>query len=78
MRKPSYATCEHKDTDHPAHSRSLINGSVVRCLGSIIPLVSTSEIIKPLPSFCDCVDSFVSTLVANPEYRFFRDEAETL
>ena len=30
--------------DQPAHSRSLISAFVVRCLDSIIPLVSISEI----------------------------------
>ena len=44
MRKPVYAMCEHKGADQPAHSRSLISTFVVRCLDSIIPLVSISEI----------------------------------
>ena len=38
----SYAN--NKDADHPAHPRSLISACVVRCLDSIILLVSTSEI----------------------------------
>ena len=38
----SYAN--NKGPDHPAHSRSLISACVVRCLDSIIPLVSISEI----------------------------------
>ena len=33
-----------KGADQPAHSRSLISAFVVRCLDSIIPLVSISEI----------------------------------
>ena len=38
----SYAN--KKGADQPAHSRSLISAFVVRCLDSIIPLVSISEI----------------------------------
>ena len=34
----------NKGADQPAHPRSLINAFVLRCLGSIIPLVSISEI----------------------------------
>ena len=33
----------NKDTDQPAHPRSLISAFVVRCLDSIIPLVSISK-----------------------------------
>ena len=32
------------DPDQPAHSRSLISTFVVRCLDSVIPLVSISKI----------------------------------
>ena len=38
----SYAN--NKGADQPAHPRSLISAFVVRCLDSIIPLVSNSEI----------------------------------
>ena len=38
----SYAN--NKGADQPAHPRSLISAVVVRCLDSIIPLVSISEI----------------------------------
>ena len=34
----------NKGADQPAHPRSLISAFVVRCLDSIIPLVSISEI----------------------------------
>ena len=34
----------NKGTDQPAHPRSLISTFVVRCLDSLIPLVSISEI----------------------------------
>ena len=47
MRKPFYARCEQQRprlADQPAHPRSLISTFVVRCLDSIMPLVSISEI----------------------------------
>ena len=34
----------NKSADQPAHPRSLISTCVTRCLGSIIPLVSISEL----------------------------------
>ena len=37
----------NKSADHPAHSRSLISAFVVRCLDSIISLVSIYEISSP-------------------------------
>ena len=40
----SYAN--NKGADQPAHSRSLISAFVVRCLDSIISLVSISEILR--------------------------------
>ena len=45
MRKPMpYAN--NKGADQPAHPCSLISAFVVRCLDSIIPLVSISEILS--------------------------------
>ena len=37
-------TANNKGANQPAHPRSLVSVFVVRCLDSIIPLVSTSEI----------------------------------
>ena len=34
----------NKDADQPAHPRSLISAFVIRCLDSMIPLVSMSKI----------------------------------
>ena len=34
----------NKDADQPAHQRSLISAFVVRCLDSILPLLSISEL----------------------------------
>ena len=64
----------NKGTDQPAHPRSLISAFVVHCLDSIIPLVSISSF-KPLAGLCSCAGRFGSTLVANDEDRFSRDEA---
>ena len=45
MRKPVLPYANNKgEADQPAHLYSLISTFVVRCLGSIISLVSTSEI----------------------------------
>ena len=44
MRKPVLPYANNKGADQPAHPRSLISAFVVRCLDSIIPLVSISEI----------------------------------
>ena len=44
MRKPVYAICEQQGADQPAHPRSLISAFVVRCIDSIVSLVSISEI----------------------------------
>ena len=41
---PVYAICENKGADLPAHPHSLISIFVVRCLDSIIPLVSIDAI----------------------------------
>ena len=44
MRNPVLSYANNKGADQPARSRSLISTFVVRCLDSIIPLVSMSEI----------------------------------
>ena len=44
MRKLFKPYANNKGADQPAHPRSLISTFVVRCLDSIIPLVSISEI----------------------------------
>ena len=63
----------NKGADQAAHPRSLISGFIVHCLDSIIPLV-----FKPRPSFWSWATRFESYLVANPEDRFSRDEAQLL
>ena len=44
MRKPVMPYANNKGADQPAHPRSLISAVVVRCLDSILPQVSKSEI----------------------------------
>ena len=44
MRKPILPYADNKGADQPAHLHSLNSAFVVRCLDSIIPLVSKSEI----------------------------------
>ena len=44
MTKPVMPYANNKGTDQPAHPRSLISVFVIRCLDSIIPLVSIYEI----------------------------------
>ena len=43
-RKPVLPYANNKGADQPAHPRSLISAFVIRCLDSIIPLVSISKI----------------------------------
>ena len=40
----SYAICEHKGADQPAHLHSLIRAIVVHCLDSVIPILGKSKI----------------------------------
>ena len=68
MRKCVDAICKQ-------HPRSLISAFVVRCLGSIIPLVPISEISSLHLASVTCAGRFESYLVENPEDRFSCDEA---
>ena len=65
LRKCVLSYVNNKGADQPAHPHSLISAFVVRCLGSIISLVSISEIFKTLASFCGCAGRFVSGLVGS-------------
>ena len=76
MRKSVLPYANNKSAIQPAHPRSLIITSAVRCLDSIIPLVMFYiQNFNPLPSFCGCADRLESTLVAKPGDRFSRDVA---
>ena len=75
MRKPVLPYANNKGADQPAHPCSLISTFVVRCLDSIIPLVSISEI-SSLYLASVTAQAGLSTLIANPEDKFSRDEAQ--
>ena len=66
MRNPVFAMCEQ-------HPRSLISAFVVRCLDSIIPLLSVPEISSLYQTSVAVQAGLSLTLVANPD-RFSRDE----
>ena len=74
MRKPVLPYANNKGADQPAHPRSLIGAFVVRCLDIIFP----PQNFKPLSGFCGCAGPFESTLAANPENGFSRDEAHII
>ena len=64
----------NKGADQPAHLRRLISAFVVRCLDSIIPLVSISEI-SSLYLASVAAQAGLCVLVANPKDRFSCDVA---
>ena len=64
----SYAN--NKGADQPGHPRSLISTFVVRCLDSMISLVSILAI-SWLDSLFSCADQFESYLVENPEDKVY-------
>ena len=63
----------NKDADQPAHPRSLISVFVVRCLDSLFTCS-----FKTLASLWSWSGRFESYLVANPEDRFSRVEAQII
>ena len=65
----------NKGADQPAHLHSLISSFVVRCLDSVIPLVSISEISSLYQASVAAQAGFESYLVGNPEDQFSCDEA---
>ena len=77
MRKPVYAICEQQNADQPAHQRSLISAFVVRCLDSIIPLVSISKISSLYLASLAVQDGLCLTWSQTPK-TFSRDEAHII
>ena len=70
-------------TNEPLHEKNGFFGNreadqrlCYRYTDSTIPLLSKSEILKPLAIFCDCPVRFVSDLVGTPEYWFSHNEAQ--
>ena len=75
MRKPEFCICENKDADQLRGNREADQRLCFRYTDSTIPLLSISEILKPLAIFCDCTAKFVWDLVENSEDRFSHNEA---
>ena len=65
----------NKGADQPVHPRSVISAFVVRCLDSIIPLVSTSEISSLYLASVAEQAGLSLPRSKTPEDRFSRDEA---
>ena len=66
----SYAN--NKGADQPAHPRSLISAFVVRCLDSVMSLVSVTKMSsRVLASFCSWAGQFESDLVGNSRRQVF-------
>ena len=78
MRKPVYATC--KQQRRRSAQASMQSDQHLCCSLPRSYNISSFYIrnFKPLPTFCGCAGRFESTLVANPEDRFSRDEAHIL
>ena len=75
MRKPAFCICENKDADQLRGNREADQRLCFRYIDSTIPLLSKSDIFKPLAILCSCTAWFVSDLVGNPEDRFVQNEA---
>ena len=69
----SYAN--KKDADQPAHPRSLISAFVVRCLDSVMSLVSVTEISSLMLASVADQASLSLTWSETPEDTFSHDEA---
>ena len=70
MRKPTFCICENKDADQLRGNREADQRLCFRYIDSTIPLLSKSEIFKPLSIFCSCTTWFVSDLVGNQNVGF--------
>ena len=77
MRKPAFCICKNKDADQLRGNREADQRLCFRYTDSTIPLLSKSEIFKPLTILCGCTAWFVSDLVENPEDRFSHNEAHS-
>ena len=70
----SYAN--NKGVDQPAHPRSLISALVVRCLDSVMSLVSVTKISSLMLASVAEQASWSMTWLETPEDAFSRDEAQ--
>ena len=76
IRKPVLPNANNTGADQPANPRSLISAFVIRCLDSIISLVSISKI-SSLSLVSEAV-RFESYMVGNLEDRCSCDEAQII
>ena len=72
----SYAN--NKGADQPAHPRSLISAFVVRCLDSVMSLVSVTNISSLMPVSVAEQASLSLTWSETPEDTFSHDEAHII
>ena len=72
----SYAN--NKGADQPAHSRSLFSAFVVRCLDSVMSLVSVAKISSLMLASVAEQASLSLTWSETPEDTFSHDEAITM
>ena len=69
----SYA--KNKGADQPAHLRSLISAFVVRCLDSVMSLVSVTKISSPMPASVAEQANLSPAWSETPEDTFSHDKA---
>ena len=65
----------NKGADQPAHPRSLISAFVVRCLDTVMPLVSVTKILSLMLASVAEQASLSLTWSETPEDTFSHDEA---
>ena len=75
MRKCLMPYANNKGADQPAHPRSLISAFVVRCLDSVMSLVSVTKISSLLLASLAEQASLSLTWSETPEDTFSHDEA---
>ena len=76
MKNPHFCICENKDADQLRGNREADQRLCFRYTDSTIPLLSKSEILRPLAIFCACPVRFVLDLVGNSEDRVSHNEAQ--
>ena len=73
----SHVNANNKGADQPAHPRSLISAFVVRCLDSVMSLVSVTKIASLMLASVAKQASLCLTWLETPEDTFSHDEAHT-
>ena len=70
------SNANNKGADQPAHPRNLISASVVRCLDSVMSLVSVNKIPSLMLASVAEQTSLSRTWSETPEDTFSHDEAQ--